>query len=208
MISQREVGRDVKSFHEGLKEMMREDPDVIFVGEMRDAETIAMTLMAAETGHLVFSTLHTRDAAGTLFRLVDMGVPKYMVVSTVQLVLAQRLLRRVCESCSEPYAPTPQELEWLTFEGVPPERWARLLHGRGCSRCNGTGYNGRLAVYEMLEMDRTLAEAAAHTDALHFTQTAQAHMKGRTMLDHALLQLEQGRTTISEVMQLSQRVED
>jgi MSHA biogenesis protein MshE len=131
-----------------------------------------------------------------------------MVASSVQVVLAQRLLRRICESCNEHYVPSPQEAEWLKFEGIMPERWGKLMHGRGCSHCNGTGYNGRMAVYEMLEMEQSLVEAAAHSDSLHFMQTARTLMKGRTLLDHALAQMERGQTTVVEAMQISQRVED
>ena len=181
---------------------------MILVGEMRDAETAQIGLRAAMTGHLVFSTLHTRDAAGTLFRLVDMGTPRFMVASSVQVVVAQRLLRRVCGSCSEAHIPTPQESEWLKAEGVPPEQWGGLLHGRGCSHCNGTGYRGRSGVYEMLEMSREMVEAAAHDNATHFMQVATKHMHGKTILSRALELMKQGRTTIAEVMRISNQVED
>ena len=134
------------SFSRVLRAAMRQDPDVILVGEMRDAETAQIGLRAAMTGHLVFSTLHTRDTAGTLFRLVDMGVPRFMVASSVQAVLAQRLVRRVCESCVEPHTPTVQEAEWLENEGLNSGNWGKLLHGRGCSHCNGSGFHGRMAV--------------------------------------------------------------
>jgi MSHA biogenesis protein MshE len=110
------------TFSRILRSALRQDPDVILVGEMRDAETAQIGLRAAMTGHLVFSTLHTRDAAGTLFRLVDMGTPRFMVASSVQAVVAQRLLRRVCESCSETHTPTPQESEWLKTGGISPEQ--------------------------------------------------------------------------------------
>jgi MSHA biogenesis protein MshE len=196
------------SFARVLRSALRHDPDIILVGEMRDAETAQIGIRAAMTGHLVFSTLHTRDAAGSLYRLVDMGVPRYMVVSSVQLVLAQRLLRRVCESCAQPYTPTPQDAIWLQFEGVPVEQWARLKHGRGCSRCNGTGYSGRLGVYEMLEMDHRLLEAAAHSDLMQFTKTAHDFMKGKTLVDQAIMQMLQGHTTVSEVKQISQRTDE
>ncbi len=196
------------TFSRVLRSALRQDPDIILVGEMRDAETAQIGLRAAMTGHLVFSTLHTRDAAGTLFRLVDMGTPKYMVASSVQVVLAQRLLRRVCDSCSEPHTPTPQEIEWLEHEGVHRDHWGTLQHGRGCSHCNGTGYQGRLGVYEMLEMTRPLAEAAAHHDANHFMQAARESIKGKTLLDHALEQMRQGRTTLAEIMRISNQVED
>src|SRR3989338_7526291 len=196
------------TFSRVLRSALRQDPDVILIGEIRDPETAQIGLRAAMTGHLVFSTLHTRDAAGTLFRLVDMGTPRYMVASSVQAVVAQRLLRRVCGSCSETHVPTPQESEWLKAEGVPPEQWSGLLHGRGCSHCNGTGYRGRMGVYEMLEMGHEMIEAAAHESNTHFTQLAQQHMHGKTILDHALAEMKLGHTSVSEVMRISNRAED
>lgn len=208
-ISQVQVNEKIDlTFSRVLRSTLRQDPDVLLVGEMRDSETAQIGLRAAMTGHLVFSTLHTRDAAGTLFRLVDMGTPRFMVASSVQAVLAQRLLRRVCESCAEPYALSPQEYEWLEVEGMDPESCGGLKRGRGCSHCNGTGYHGRMGVYEMLEMGRELVEAAAHDSATHFIQVARDHMKGHTLLDHALVMMQQGRTTIDEVMRISNQVDD
>ncbi|MDD5180684.1 MAG: ATPase, T2SS/T4P/T4SS family [Gallionellaceae bacterium] len=208
-INQVQVNEKIElTFSRVLRSALRQDPDVILVGEMRDAETAQIGLRAAMTGHLVFSTLHTRDAASTLFRLVDMGIPKYMVASSVQVVLAQRLLRRVCDSCSEPHSPTPQEIEWLEHEGVQRDHWGNLQHGHGCSRCNGTGYRGRMGVYEMLEMTRPLAEAAAHHDSSRFMQAARDSMQGKTLLDHALEQMRQGCTTVAEIMRISNQVED
>ncbi len=196
------------TFSRVLRSALRQDPDVILVGEMRDAETAQIGLRAAMTGHLVFSTLHTRDAAGTLFRLVDMGTPRFMVASSVQAVLAQRLLRRVCESCSEAHIPTPQEGEWLKIEGVQPEQWGGLLHGRGCSHCNGTGYHGRKGVFELLEMGAEMVEAAGRDSPTHFLQVAHGHLRGKTIMDHALEEMKQGRTTVAEVMRISNQVED
>jgi MSHA biogenesis protein MshE len=196
------------SFSRVLRAALRQDPDVILVGEMRDSETAQIGLRAAMTGHLVLSTLHTRDTSGTLFRLVDMGVPKFMVASSVQVVLAQRLLRRVCESCKEAYTPTPQEGEWLDHEGVTREQWGTLVKGRGCSHCNGTGYRGRMGVYEMLEMTQFLVEAAAHQDSNHFMKAARDYMKGKTLIDHALQQMRLGNTTVAEVINVSNERED
>ncbi|MFM2408703.1 MAG: hypothetical protein RL358_1445 [Pseudomonadota bacterium] len=196
------------SFSRVLRSTLRQDPDVILIGEMRDAETAQIGLRAAMTGHLVFSTLHTRDAAGTLFRLIDMGTPRFMVATSVQAVIAQRLLRRICESCRRPYTPTPQEAEWLKAEGVFEEQWAGLAHGRGCSHCNGTGYHGRMGVYEMLEMGREMVEAAAHDNAQHFMQVAAKHLKGNTMVSHGLELVKQGRTSVNEVMRISNQIED
>jgi MSHA biogenesis protein MshE len=196
------------SFSRVLRAALRQDPDVILVGEMRDAETAQIGMRAAMTGHLVFSTLHTRDSGGTLFRLVDMGVPKYMVASSVQCVLAQRLLRRVCESCREMHTPTPQEIEWLKAEGLEKGNWGELVHGRGCSHCNGTGYHGRMGVYEMLEMTQELVDAAAHESNTDFMQVARDHLKGRTLFDAAMHEMKQGHTSVAEVMRISNQVED
>jgi MSHA biogenesis protein MshE len=208
-INQVQVNEKIElTFSRVLRSALRQDPDVILVGEMRDAETAQIGLRAAMTGHLVFSTLHTRDAAGTLFRLVDMGTPRFMVASSVQAVLAQRLLRRVCESCSQQHIPTPQEGEWLKIEGVPPEQWGGLLHGRGCSHCNGTGYHGRKGVYEMLEMGAQMVEAAGRDSPTHFLEVAREHLLGKTIMDHAIAEMKQGRTTVAEVMRISNQVED
>jgi MSHA biogenesis protein MshE len=208
-INQVQVNEKIElTFSRVLRSALRQDPDVILIGEMRDSETAQIGLRAAMTGHLVFSTLHTRDAAGTLFRLVDMGTPRFMVASSVQAVLAQRLLRRVCDSCSEKHIPTPQEGEWLKTEDVPPEQWGGLLHGRGCLHCNGTGYHGRRGVYEMLEMNGEMVAAAAHDNVTHFMQIARKHMLGKTIMDHAKEEMKQGRTTVLEVMRISNQVED
>ncbi len=203
-INQVQVNEKIElTFSRVLRAVLRQDPDVILVGEMRDGETAQIGLRAAMTGHLVLSTLHTRDTAGTLFRLVDMGVPKYMVASSVQVVVAQRLIRRICESCGEPYNPTPQEVEWLEHAGVLRNQWGTLLRGRGCTHCNGTGYHGRMGVYEMLEMSQPLVDAAAHHDSSQFMQAARTHMLGRTLIDQALEQMKLGRTSVAEVMSIS-----
>jgi len=194
------------TFTRVLRSALRQDPDVILVGEMRDAETAQIGLRAAMTGHLVFSTLHTRDAAGTLFRLADMGIPRFMVVSSVQAVIAQRLLRTICASCIEPYSPTLQENEWLKMEGVVVEQSVSLRHGSGCSHCNGSGYQGRTGVYEILEMNREMLAAANHEDVTQFMQAAREHMKGKTMLDYAITLVRLGKTTVAEVMRISDRM--
>jgi MSHA biogenesis protein MshE len=196
------------TFSRVLRTALRQDPDVILVGEMRDAETAHIGLRAAMTGHLVFSTLHTRDAAGTLFRLVDMGTPKFMVASSVQVVLAQRLLRRVCENCAVAYHYTEGEKEWLEHVGLSSAQWGTPLHGKGCSHCNGTGYRGRLGVYEMLEMTQPLIEAASHHESTYFMQLAREVMREKTLLDNALKEMQQGHTTIAEVMRISTQTED
>lgn len=196
------------TFSRVLRSVLRQDPDVVLIGEMRDAETAQIGLRAAMTGHLVFSTLHTRDAASTLFRLVDMGTPRFMVASSVQAVIAQRLLRRICESCIEPYVPNAQESRWLEVEKIPSAEWRGIKHGRGCSHCNGTGFHGRIGVYEMLEMNRATAEAAAHDSVPEFMRIANQQLLGKTILSRAIEQMVQGLTTIAEVMRISNQVED
>jgi MSHA biogenesis protein MshE len=130
------------------------------------------------------------------------------VASSVQAILAQRLVRRVCESCSEAYTPSVQEIEWLANERLHRGDWGKLLHGRGCSHCNGSGYYGRMAVYEMLEMNQTIADAAAHQESLRFMEVARDHLRGKTLLDHAIQLMKAGVTTIVEVMRISNQVED
>jgi MSHA biogenesis protein MshE len=134
------------TFSRVLRSALRQDPEGILVGESRDEETAQIGLRAAITGHLVLSTLHTNDAASTPIRLLDMGAPFYLVASSLQLVIAQRLVRLVCDGCMEPHEPTPQEREWLKMGlGEKAEAFS-YQHGKGCSHCNGTGYRGRQGV--------------------------------------------------------------
>ena len=196
------------NFARVLRSALRQDPDIVLVGEMRDQETAQIGLRAAMTGHLVLSTLHTNDAISTPLRLMDMGVPRYMVGSSLQAVLAQRLVRVICESCSTRYAPTPNEYEWLRLElGELVER-NQYFHGKGCSHCNGMGYRGRTGVYELLEITRAVADAANHADPSHFMKVATAQMAGETLRRHAVQLVVQGRTTVMEAMRISNQSED
>ncbi|MGD9600106.1 MAG: GspE/PulE family protein [Steroidobacteraceae bacterium] len=208
-INQVQVNEKIElSFARVLRSMLRQDPDVVLIGEIRDEETAQIGLRAALTGHLVFSTLHTKDAASTPVRLVDMGAPPYMVATSVHAVIAQRLVRLICETCAEPRAPDPQEERWL--ESVVGADWARhgFRHGRGCSHCNGTGYAGRTGVYEMLEMTPDLVRAANRSDPNLFIDSAHKHLKGRTLTDHAIQLVLAGRTTVSEAIKVAVQVED
>jgi MSHA biogenesis protein MshE len=189
------------SFARVLRATLRQDPDVILVGEMRDTETAEIGLRAAITGHLVLSTLHTRDAASTPYRLLDMGVPAFMVATALQAVVAQRLVRRNCAQCARPHDASPQEAAWLGLmtgdSALPTHR------GRGCLACNSTGYAGRLGVYEMLEMDATLAQTATHGDPATFLAAARARMHGRTLAHRAADLVRAGQTSIAEAMRLT-----
>jgi type II secretion system protein E len=142
------------TFAAGLRHIVRQDPDVIMVGEIRDLETADVGIHAALTGHLVFSTLHTNDAPGALTRLLDMGVEPYLVASVLEGVLAQRLVRQVCTSCRKPYEPDPKELRALGIDRIPAT--AQLARGEGCDECRGTGYRGRTGIYEFMAMTEEL----------------------------------------------------
>jgi MSHA biogenesis protein MshE len=191
-----------------LRSALRQDPDIVLVGEMRDQETAQIGLRAAMTGHLVLSTLHTNDAASTPLRLMDMGVPRYMVGSSLQAVLAQRLVRVICESCSSPYQLLPAEQVWLGAELQERAATTQFFHGKGCSHCNGMGYRGRTGVYELLEMTSSVTEAANHPEPSHFLKAAHAQMAGQTLRRHAVELAVQGRTTVSEAMRISNQAED
>ena len=190
------------TFAKVLRSCLRQDPDVILVGEMRDTETAEIGLRAAITGHLVLSTLHTRDAMSTPFRLLDMGVPAYMVSTSLQAVIAQRLVRVNCPECLAPHAPTAQEQTWLRNMAVANPMTMGATRGLGCSACNGTGYNGRQGVYELLEMDAALTQAAMQGSPADFARLARERMKDQTMAHHALSLVRAGRTSLAEAMRI------
>jgi MSHA biogenesis protein MshE len=196
------------SFGRILRSALRQDPDVILVGEMRDLETVEVGLRAAMTGHMVLSTLHTNDAIGTPIRLQDMGAPRYMVAMSLHLVLAQRLLRLICESCSQEHKLLPSEREWLRHELGDTVDAHKYLKGLGCSQCNTTGYLGRTGVYEMLEMTRPVVEAASSNDPSLFIQAARKQMHGHTLRRHAATLATEGRTSVDEAMKVSSQLED
>ena len=151
-LNQIEVGSDVGlNFAGSLRIMLRLNPDIIFVGEIRDAETAQIAVQASLTGHLVISTIHSRNAVGALYRLMDLGVDRYMINYALRGIVAQRLMRRTCEECKETYIPTSEEIDFYTKEkGTAPES---LMHGKMCPNCHMTRYKGRVGIYELLEMD-------------------------------------------------------
>jgi MSHA biogenesis protein MshE len=196
------------NFDRVLRSALRQDPDVILVGEMRDRATVDTGLRAAMTGHMVFSTLHTNDAVSTPIRLLDMGAARYMVALSLHLVLAQRLVRLVCESCAADCRLLPGEQEWLRSELGDAADEGSSRAGRGCTHCNGTGYLGRTGVYEMLDMTRPVVEAANHHDAVHFINVARDQLAGRTLRRHAAELAMQGRTTAQEAMRVSNQFDE
>ncbi|MBW0149334.1 GspE/PulE family protein [Marinobacter arenosus] len=187
-----------------LRSALRQDPDVILVGEMRDRETVEIGLRAAMTGHLVLSTLHTNDSISSAMRLIDMGAQPFLVASSLLGVVAQRLVRRVCENCSAAYEPTEQETIWLdSFELDPLDREAGFVQGRGCYQCSNTGYKGRVGVYELLDMNEKMLDALRRQDVSAFTRAARQsdlyRPLGRCAMDYAL----QGLTTLEEVARVA-----
>ncbi|MCC7546782.1 MAG: Flp pilus assembly complex ATPase component TadA [Burkholderiales bacterium] len=191
-----------------LRSALRQDPDVILVGEMRDQETVEVGLRAAMTGHMVLSTLHTNDALSTPIRLMDMGAPRYMIAMSLRLVLAQRLVRVVCDGCAQEQPLQPAEAEWLRQELDGVQARPRILRGAGCSQCNATGYLGRTGVYEMLEMTRPVVHAANDGDASRFIEAARRQMEGRTLRRHAAVLAARGLTTVEEAMRVSSQADD
>jgi len=175
---------------------------------MRDQETAEIGMRAAMTGHLVLSTLHTNDAISTPIRLLDMGVPRYMVALSVHMVMAQRLVRVICGNCKEPYSLTPAEHEWLRYELADQVDAHAYFHGRGCTHCANTGFSGRSGVYEFMEMSNELVEAVNHGDPGIFMQVARKQMAGQSLRRDAVMMVTAGRTTVSEAMRISNQFED
>jgi len=207
-INQVQVNEKIElTFERVLRSALRQDPDVILVGEMRDQATVETGLRAAMTGHMVFSTLHTNDAVSTPVRLIDMGAPRYMVALSLQLVIAQRLVRVICESCSENHTLLPNHLEWLRQElggsdAIHPKR------GKGCTHCNGTGYMGRTGIYEMLEMTAPVVQAANNENVQNFIEAAREQLAGNTLRRHAAMLAAAGTTTVEEAMRISNQFEE
>ena len=169
-----------------LRSTLRQDPDILLVGEIRDAETAEIALRAAMTGHLVMSTLHTNDAISSAMRLIDVGVPGYMVASSVRAIVAQRLIRKICLDCKTEYTLEGQIKEWLLT--VNPElAQAQFYVGTGCAKCNQTGYQGRMGVFELLEMNTELADALRAEDNERFVQAARRQPTYQPLLERALI---------------------
>ena len=194
------------TFPAALRSILRQDPDVVLVGEIRDRETAQIAVQASLTGHLVLSTLHTNDAMSTPIRLIDMGVPRYMVAMSLQMVLAQRLVRVICPHCAVPHRPEPSDLAWLEAQCGRAIDPGTLRHGAGCSECNQTGYSGRTGVYEFIEMTRELVEAMNHGDPLAFTAAARRQMAGQYLGNDAARLVLAGRTTVAEAMRVSHQL--
>ncbi len=196
------------SFSRVLRSALRQDPDIILLGEMRDQDTAEIGMRAAMTGHLVLSTLHTNDALSTPIRLLDMGVPRYMVALSIQMVLAQRLVRVICGNCSVPHTLAPHEHEWLVAELGDQVDNHQYKHGQGCSHCANTGYQGRQAAYELLEMTNSLVEVLNRGDPNEFMAIGREQMAGHTLRRDAVRLVLSGRTTVDEAMRISTQLDE
>ncbi len=189
-----------------IRAMLRQAPNIILVGEMRDLETAQMGIQASLTGHLVFSTLHTNDAPGAITRLMDMGVPAYLVSSSIVAIMAQRLVRVVCQKCKQPFTPSQTALE---AAGITPEMaaGATFVKGRGCGSCQGSGYRGRLAIFELLLMSTKMRELTfneATTDELRRTAVAEGM---KTLYLDGIDKVLRGVTTLDEVYRVAAKSE-
>ena len=189
------------TFARVLRSFLRQDPDILLVGEIRDNETADIACRAAMTGHLVLSTLHTNDAPSTPLRLLDMEVPGYLIASSLLAVVSQRLIRLICANCSVPAAPSPEHLEWFKTRVNEQElSLAKFKRGKGCMRCNGVGYFGRRGVFEVIEMTREMAVAIQQSDPSGFERLARQQVGVYTIERNAYELVLAGETTISEAM--------
>jgi type II secretory ATPase GspE/PulE/Tfp pilus assembly ATPase PilB-like protein len=188
------------TFATGLRSILRGDPNVVMVGEMRDLETTEIAIRAALTGHLVLSTLHTNDAIGGISRLIDMGIEPFLVSSAVRAFFAQRLVRRLCPVCREPDDVDPAYLNSINF---PNYRQGQIMRAKGCEACRGTGYQGRLSIYEVCLLTQSLQHlinTRAHPSEFHKQALADGYLP---MRGYGFLKVLQGETTIQEVLSVT-----
>ncbi|MCJ8006993.1 GspE/PulE family protein [Lederbergia wuyishanensis] len=188
------------TFAAGLRSILRQDPNIIMVGEIRDKETVEIAIRASLTGHLVLSTIHTNDSLSTVTRLFDMGVEPFLIANSVTGIVAQRLVRKVCRDCAEEHVPTEREKEIFAKRGMEIER---VIRGRGCASCNMTGYRGRIAIQEVLEISDDLRKAMMNNEP--FTRLREIAIENETifLIDDGLLKVQQGITTTEEVLRIA-----
>jgi len=197
------------TFSKVLRACLRQDPDILLVGEIRDLETADIAMRAAMTGHFVLSTLHTNDAISSAMRLVDIGVEGYLAGTALRGILAQRLVRRICNNCEEPYQPSVQEQIWLDIKaeeaGVTT---IQLKHGKGCTYCNNTGYKGRVGIFELLELNDEMADALRRNDNAAFAKAARESDEYQPLVISALQLASQGITSLEEVFRVTEQMDE
>lgn len=194
------------SFAAGLRSILRQDPDVIMVGEMRDQETAEIAMKASLTGHLVFSTLHTNDVVSTISRLVDIGIPHYLIASSVTAIISQRLVRAICPECKEGYTPSELECEEMDIPLKSREKTV-LYKGKGCKACSNSGYSGRISIFEILIMNQELRKLVAEGETESVIEEA-ARKSGMAPLWHdGIDKVLEGMTTVEEIVRVAKRKE-
>lgn len=202
-VNQVQVNEKIElTFARVLRTALRQDPDIILIGEMRDLETAQIGLRAAITGHFVLSTVHTNSATSTVSRLLDMGAPGYLLASSLLAIVAQRLVRKTCTRCSEPVEPDELQRAWL--DSMPGgSELTGFRHGSGCNQCGHSGYRGRIGIYELLELDGAMASALRHEDHQAFTQAALSSRRFKPMSHSVLRYAVEGITTLDEAIRIS-----
>lgn len=196
------------TFASVLRAVLRQDPDIILVGEMRDQETAEIGLRAAVTGHLVLSTLHTNDTLSAAIRLADMGAESYLLASGLRGVIAQRLVRRICSFCSEPYQPDESESQWLSKESDKVNQETEWRHGKGCPQCHNTGYLGRAAIFEILLPNQNMLDAIRQKDYAAFSSHARQSEFFTPLSESAINLALDGITSVEEVLRVCESIED
>jgi MSHA biogenesis protein MshE len=209
-INQVQIKSDIGlNFASVLRVALRQDPDILLVGEIRDQESAEIALRASMTGHLVFSTLHTNDALSATHRLIDMGVESYLVASSLKAVVAQRLIRKNCTYCLTESEMNFEEISWMFSEKQAEYMQSRRFKkGTGCSRCNNTGYNGRIGIFELLVITPEMSVAIRDQDDERFNQLVQQDSDYRRLYECAMDYALQGLTTLLEVARVAEQVED
>ncbi|MDD5539562.1 MAG: GspE/PulE family protein [Candidatus Marinimicrobia bacterium] len=189
------------TFAAGLRSILRQDPDIVMVGEIRDSETAEIAVKAALTGHLVLSTLHTNDAASTIIRLLNMGIDKYLICSSVSVIIAQRLARRICLHCKEKHKPEEEYLQRLNSLNVNPDK-INFYRGRGCEYCSGSGLWGRIAIYEFFLLTREIKDLIIRDASEQDLKQAGMELGMESLLQNGLKKVNEGLTTVSEIMRI------
>jgi general secretion pathway protein E/type IV pilus assembly protein PilB len=203
-INQVQVNVDINlTFAAALRSILRQAPNIVMIGEIRDLDTANIAVQASLTGHLVFSTLHTNDAPSAVTRLIDIGVKPFLVASSIRAIMAQRLIRKVCQRCKEPYHPTQYEMDLLKLNAAELEK-ATIFRGRGCGECGRTGYHGRMGIYEIFELDEDVRQLIYEKVASNVIRSRARELGMRTLREDGVRKIMAGITTPEEVISITQ----
>jgi type IV pilus assembly protein PilB len=189
------------TFAAALRSLLRQDPDIIMIGEIRDNETARIAVQAALTGHLVLSTLHTNDAPGSVSRLVNIGIEPYLLAASLNAVLAQRLVRKICDNCKEPYSVPENMQKYVEHAGVDPNA---MIHGAGCDQCRQSGYAGRAGIFELLVIDDNYRDAINKDASVNSIRKVFLESGAPSLFDDGMKKVGKGVTTIEEVLRVTQ----